>query len=81
MRARVFSMMLVGPLCLLAGCASVPAAASNPAPAGHDVVGAGSSSDRAAINSSNQQIFDAEHAMDSDPAVAPNGQGQNQGIP
>jgi hypothetical protein len=55
------------PLVLTMGCASTQADSGKP---GHVVVGQGSSDDRSAINSNNQQIFNAEHAMSPDPSVS-----------
>jgi hypothetical protein len=55
------------PLVLTLGCATAPQGQVKPA---HVVVGPVSASDRSAIESNNQQIFNAEHAMSPDSAVS-----------
>jgi len=74
---------MVGLLAFLASCASSspPPEAQNSAPADRDVIGAmaGTPDDRTVIRSSNQQIFDAEHAQAPDPSASQSA--QSQGIP
>jgi hypothetical protein len=79
MSRRIRRMSLLPALSLLIGCASPAPQAVNPPPAGYDVVGSGSTADRATINSTDQQMFDAEHAAR--PAGATASSGQNQGLP
>ena len=68
---------LILPLGLLLGCASTPAPpiVQKPIVEGRDVVGAGTSDDRAAIQNTNQQIFNAEHAQTPGSPPDPNTQG------
>jgi hypothetical protein len=82
MSARLRILAMVGPLAFLASCASSPPPeAQNSTPADRDVIGAmaGTPDDRTVIRSSNQQIFDAEHAQAPDPSASPSA--QSQGIP
>ena len=60
------------PLVLTMGCAST---APDPAKSGHVVDGQGTAADRSAIQSTNEQIYNAEHSLSNDsgtPASAPN---------
>jgi hypothetical protein len=58
-------------------CASTPPRAEIPLPAGRTVVGSGTSDDQSVINSSNQTMFNSEHAMSPGPSAG----SSNQGVP
>ena len=64
------------PLAFLLGCATSPQA-KRPTFVDRPVVGSGNSDDRAAIDSSNQQIFNAEHAATPDSPPPPSGESQS----
>jgi hypothetical protein len=79
-RNRLLVPVALGALSLLVGCASAPPQANNPPPRPAQMVeGSGTDSQRTTIQSNDNQIYGAEHAMDPDAATASGT--QNQGIP
>ena len=69
----------IGAVVFLAGCASSTPQAKNQEPPAQIVDSTAGETDRATIQKSDSQIYQAEHTMDPDtPPVSP---GQNQGIP
>jgi hypothetical protein len=77
-RNQLCLMACLSSFSVLVGCASSTPRAAIYVPAGQDVVGSGgSASDRKVVNASDQQMFDAEHAMDPDPSAGSSDPNQN----
>ena len=77
MNSRFGYLVLILPM-MVAGCASTPEVQQpkDPILSTTPVSGQGTASDHAAIQSSNQQIFNSEHSMSGSTPTAP-----TQGIP